>query len=69
MAPPPQLYKPVGFNDQDLIKEIMVLMEKIPTQAALDPKLARKNSIFASRIRRLTAGMKSVSALKKGSRK
>ena len=57
MPPNPHLYKPVGFNDQDLIKEMMVLMEQIPASVALNPQLARKNSVFANKLRRLKSGL------------
>ena len=40
MPPKNELFKPVGFNDQELIKELMGLMNKIPPSAASNPKIA-----------------------------
>ena len=41
MPPKNALFKPVGFNNQDLIKELMDLMNKIPASAASNPKIVR----------------------------
>ena len=52
MPPKNELFKPVGFNDQDLIKELMSLMNKIPAAAANNPKVAAKNSKLATKMNR-----------------
>ena len=52
MPPNNKLFKSVGFNDQELIKEIMGLMNKIPSSAAQTPELARSNTMLASKMRK-----------------
>lgn len=39
LPPNNKLFKSVGFNDQELIKEIMTLMNKIPSSAAVSPEI------------------------------
>ena len=51
MPPKNELFKPVGFNDQDLIKELMALMNKIPPSAASNPKIARQNAKLARKVK------------------
>jgi hypothetical protein len=50
MPPKNELFKAVGFNDQDMIKEIMVLTNQIPVKAAKSIKMARRNSKLASKL-------------------
>lgn len=51
MPPKNELFKPVGFNDQDLIKELMALMNKIPPSAASNPKVVRQNAKLAKKVK------------------
>ncbi len=52
MPPANQIFKPVGFNDQDLIKEIMNLMNQIPVSAADSKALKKQNSMLAAKLRK-----------------
>lgn len=51
MPPKNALFKPVGFNNQDLIKELMGLMNKIPASAASNPKIARQNAKLGKKVK------------------
>lgn len=51
MPPKNALFKPVGFNNQDLIKELMDLMNKIPASAASNPKIVRQNAKLAKKVK------------------
>ena len=50
MPPSKLLFKSVGYNDQDLIKEIMGLMNQIPSEAAGSARLTRRNTMLASKL-------------------
>ena len=50
LPPKSQIFRPVGFNDQDLIKEIMEIMNKIPPKAAVSNKMKKRNSMLAKKV-------------------
>ena len=52
MPPKNELFKSVGYNDQDLIKEIMTLMNKIPPAAANNSKIQRTNNQLAKKLKK-----------------
>lgn len=50
LPPKSEIFRPVGFNDQDLIKEIMEIMNKIPPKAAVSSKMKKRNSMLAKKV-------------------
>lgn len=49
--PDPKIFKPVGFNTQPKIKEIMELMKKIPPSAAISDELKLQNPSLAKKLK------------------
>ena len=56
MPPKNELFMSVGYNDQDLIKEIMALQDKIPAAAANSSKIQRTNNMLAKKMKKEVAG-------------
>lgn len=47
LVPDSKVFKPVGFNSQDLIKNLKALEAKIPATAALSDEMRAKNPNLA----------------------